>query len=481
MTSISTAESGSDADLARRRAVLIVLCLVQFMLNLDDNVVSVALPTVRDDLGFTTAGLAWVVNGYILAFGGFLLLFGRVADLLGRRRVFLGGVALFGVASVLCGLAQEPWQLVAGRFIQGTGAAMASPAALALLTLLYPGAGERAKAIGIWGATAAVGATSGLVISGALTGFASWRWVFLINVPVVVVASVLLPRWVAESRSGRRTRVDVAGAALITGAPVLLVYGLLRVSETGWGEVGSTMAMIGAVLLAVAFVVVERRTDEPLVPLSFLACRPRAVAGGATLLFSAAFYAMAFLLMLHLQTVLGYGPFTAGLAYLPFGAGILIGMWLSSRAVNRLGERAALVTGLLVSAAGLVLMSGIDGLDSYASGVLPALLVTSIGCGMSLPALAVTALTGTTEDDAGIGSAVFSSVQQLGGALGLAILVTLASRRGDSIDARQAATQAFSYALTIAAALVGLAAVLIATMLRTRSTRSPYEPDRTER
>ncbi|MGW6699083.1 MFS transporter [Nocardia sp. NPDC055049] len=476
MTSISTAESGSGADVARRRAVLIVLCLVQFILNLDDNVVSVALPTVRDDLGFTTAGLAWVVNGYILAFGGFLLLFGRVADLLGRRRVFLSGVALFGVASVLCALAQEPWQLVAGRFVQGTGAAMASPAALALLTLLYPGAGERAKAIGIWGATAAVGATSGLVISGALTGFASWRWIFLINVPVVVVASVLLPRWVAESRSGPRTRVDVVGAALITGAPVLLVYGLLRASETGWGELGSTMAMIAAVLLAVVFVIVERRTEEPLVPLSFLAFRPRAVANGATLLFSAAFYAMAFLLMLHLQTVLGYGPFIAGLAYLPFGAGILAGMWVSSRAVNRLGERAGLVTGLLVSAVGLVLMSGIDGHDSYASGVLPALLVTSIGCGMSLPALAVTALTGTTADNAGIGSAVLSSVQQLGGALGLAILVTLATRRGDSsagsIDARQAATQAFTYALTIAAALVGLAAVLIATMLRnhTRET-----------
>ncbi|MEV0768598.1 MFS transporter [Nocardia salmonicida] len=470
MTSISTADAASGAGVARRRAVLVVLCLVQFMLNLDDNVVSVALPTVRDDLGFTTAGLAWVVNGYILAFGGFLLLFGRVADLLGRRRVFLCGVALFGVASVLCGLAQEPWQLVAGRFVQGTGAAMASPAALALLTLLYPSARKRAAAIGIWGATAAVGATSGLVISGALTGFASWRWIFLINVPVVAVALVLLPRLVRESRSGRRVRVDIAGAVLITGAPVLLVYGLLRASETGWGETGSTMAMIGAVMLAVAFVIVERRADEPLVPLAFLAFRPRAVANGATLLFSAAFYAMAFLLMLHLQTVVGYGPFAAGLAYLPFGAGILVGMWLSSRAVDRLGVRAALTTGLLVSAAGLLLMSGIDSQDGYVSGVLPALLVTSLGCGMSLPALTVTALTGTTEDNAGMGSAVLSSVQQLGGALGLAILVTLATGRGDSsadsIDAPQVATQAFSYALTIAAALAGLAAVLIATMLR---------------
>ncbi|MEU4710919.1 MFS transporter [Nocardia salmonicida] len=480
MTSISTAESASAGGAARRRAVLIVLCLVQFMLNLDDNVVSVALPTVRDDLGFSTAGLAWVVNGYILAFGGFLLLFGRVADLLGRRRVFLSGVALFGVASVFCGLAQEPWQLVAGRFIQGSGAAMASPAALALLTLLYPGARERAKAIGVWGATAAVGATSGLVISGALTGFASWRWIFLINVPVVVAAMVLLPRLVAESRSERRTRIDISGAVLIAGAPVLLVYGLLRASETGWGGAGSTAAMIGAVLLAVAFVAVEKRTDEPLVPLSFLAFRPRAVANVATLLFSAAFYAMAFLLMLHIQTVLGYGPFTAGLAYLPFGAGILAGMWVSSRAVGRFGARPAIVAGLLISAAGLLLMSGIDGHDSYVSGVLPALLVTSAGCGMSLPALAVTALTGTNGDNAGIGSAVLTSVQQVGGAVGLAILVTLATRRSDtlaeSIGAEPAAVQAFSYALTVAAALVGLAAVLIATMLRSRPSTFAATP-----
>ncbi|MBW0272553.1 MFS transporter permease [Nocardia sp. MH4] len=472
MTSTSTADAASVRGNGRRRAVLIVLCSVQFMLNLDDNVVSVALASVRDDLGFGTAGLAWVVNGYILAFGGFLLLSGRVADLVGRRRVFLSGVALFGVASVLCGLAQQPWQLVAGRFVQGTGAAMASPAALALLTLLYPGARERAKAIGIWGGTAALGATSGLVISGALTGFASWRWVFLINVPVVLAALVLLPRLVAESRSERRTRIDIPGAVLITAVPVLLVYGLLRASETSWGDVGSTVAMIAALLLAIAFVIVETRTSEPLVPLSFLAFRPRAVANGATLLFSAAFYAMAFLLMLHIQTVLGYEPFTAGLAYLPFGAGILAGMWLSSRAVNRLGDRWALVTSLLISAAGLLLMTGIDRADTYTWGVLPALLVTSLGCGMSLPALTVTALTGTTEDNAGIGSALLSSVQQLGGAVGLAVLVTLATRHSDAlsgtVDTQQASTEGFAYALTVAAILVVLAAVLIATMLRNR-------------
>lgn len=474
MTSISTVAPASGRGVSRRRAALIVLCLVQFMLNLDDNVVSVALPSLRDDLGFGAIGLAWVVNGYILAFGGFLLLFGRVADMVGRRRVFLSGVALFGAASVLCGLAQEPWQLVAGRFIQGTGAAMASPAALALLTLLYPDGRERAKAIGIWGGTAALGATLGLVISGALTGFASWRWIFLINLPVALAALVLLPRWVAESRADSRARVDIPGAVLAAGVPVLLVYGLLRASETGWGHAGFMVPIIAAALLAVLFIAVETRTAEPLVPLSFLAFRPRAVANGAILLFSAAFYALAFLLMLHIQTVLGYEPFIAGLAYLPFGVGILVGMWLSSRAVNRLGERWALVVSLPTSAAGLLLMSGLGPHDSYATGVLPALLVTSLGCGMSLPALTVAALTGTSEENAGIGSAVLSSVQQLGGAIGLAVLVTLATQRSDalagSVDPAHAATAGFSYALTIGAALVVLSAILIVTMLRNRAT-----------
>lgn len=343
----------------RRPPALIVLCFVQFMLVLDDTVVSVALPSIQDDLGFSTAGLAWVVNAYFLAFGGLLLLSGRAADLLGRRRVFLAGVALFGAASLACGLAQEPWQLVAGRFVQGAGAAMASPAALALITLLFPGPDERAKALGVWGGIAGLGGTLGLVISGALTGLASWRWIFLINLPVALFALALLPRLVAESRASHRARIDVPGAVLGTGALISLVYGLLETGESGWGHAASVVPLVLAVVLAVSFLAVETRTAEPLVPLGFLASRIRAVANGTTLLFSAAFYAMAFLLMLHLQTVLHYGPLTAGVAYLPYGGGILAGMWLSSRAVARLGIRLTLVTGFVTSSAGLLLLSGV--------------------------------------------------------------------------------------------------------------------------
>ncbi|GAB2925647.1 MFS transporter [Streptomyces mayteni] len=475
MTAVSTTTGAHP--FGRRGPALVVLCFVQFMLVLDDNVVSVALPSIRDQLGFDTAGLAWVVNAYFLAFGGLLLLFGRMADLLGRRRVFLTGVTLFGAASLLCGLAQEPWQLVAGRFVQGTGAAMASPAALALIALLFPGAEERAKAFGIWGGIAALGGTMGLVVSGALTGLASWRWIFLINLPVALAAVVLLPRLVPDSRAGHGARLDVPGAVLGTGALVSLVYGLLRTGESGWGDPAAFGPLVLAVLVALVFVVVEARTAEPLVPRSFLTSRIRAVANGATLLFSAAMYAMAFLLMVHLQTVLGYRPLTAGVAYLPYCAGILAGMWLSSRAVVRFGLRPALVMSFLISAAGLLSLSGVAPSDGYASGVLPGMLATSLGSGLALPALTVAALTGTTEENAGLGSAVLSSVQQVGGAVGVAVLVALATSHGDALAAQdgplRAATRGYSLALTVGAALLALGAVLVATSLGRNRRASP--------
>lgn len=467
-----TSASALDATTGRRRSALIVLCFVQFMLVLDDNVVSVALPSIRDELGFSAAGLAWVVNAYFLAFGGLLLISGRAADLLGRRRVFLSGVALFGAASLACGLAQEPWQLVTGRFVQGAGAAMASPAALSLITLLFPGPEERAKAFSIWGGIAGLGGTLGLVISGALTGLTSWRWIFLINLPVAAAALVLLPRLVAESRATRQARLDVPGAVLGTGAVLSLVYGLLQAGESGWGDSAVAGPLLLAVVLAVSFLAVESRMAEPLVPLSFLSFRTRAVANGATLLFSAALYAMAFLLMIHLQTVLGYGPLKAGVAYLPYGAGILAGMWLSSRAVIRFGMRRTLVVSFLISSAGLLLLSDVAPNDSYASGVLPGMLVMSLGCGLSLPALTVAALTGTTEENAGLGSALLSSVQQIGGAVGVAVLVTLAARRSDAVadstSPLHAATEGYSLALIVAAALLALGALLIATLLGNR-------------
>ncbi|MEJ3749101.1 MFS transporter [Actinomycetes bacterium KLBMP 9797] len=467
----------SPAATDRRRAALVVLCFVQFMLTLDDTVVSVALPSLRDDLGFSSPGLAWVVNAYFLAFGGLLLLAGRAADLLGRRRVFLVGVALFGVASLGCGFAQQPWHLVAGRFIQGAGAAMASPAALSLITLLFPGTGERARALGIWGAIAALGGTTGLVVSGVLTDLTSWRWIFLINLPVAAVALALLPRLTAESRASHRARLDVPGALLGTAAVLSLVYGLLQAGESGWTDVAVIAPLLLAAVLAVGFLVAEARAVEPLVPMSFLADRTRAVANGATLLFSAAFYAMAFVLMIHLQTGLGYGALEAGIAYLPYGAGILVGMRLCAPAVLRMGMRGTLVLSFLISSAGLLLLSGVAAGDPYPTGVLPGMLVTSLGCGLSLPVLTAAAVTGTTEENAGLGSALFSSVQQVGGAVGVAVLVTVAERHSDALaGSPRSAADGFSLALTVAAAILALGAILIAALLRTRRQASASDP-----
>jgi EmrB/QacA subfamily drug resistance transporter len=456
------------APATRRRAALAVLCFVQFMLVLDDTVVSVALPSLRAELGFTRAGLAWAVNAYFLAFGGLLLSAGRAADLLGRRRIFLIGVALFGAASLACGLAQQPWQLVAGRFTQGAGAAMAAPTALSLITLMFPGTAERTRALGIWGAIAALGGTAGLVISGVLTDLASWRWIFLVNLPVAAVALVLVPRLVTESRADHRVRLNVPGTILGTAGVLSLVYGLLRSGDSGWDDTTVVAALLLAAVLAAAFLAAEARAAAPLVPKSLLADRTRAVANGATLLFSAAFYAMAFLLMIHLQTVLGYGPLQAGLAYLPYGAGILAGMGLAAHAMTWMGMRWALVSAFLISSAGLLLLSGVAPGDPYPAGVLPGMLVTSLGCGLALPALTAAAVSGTTGENAGLGSALFSCVQQVGGAVGVAVLVTAAERHNDALGASLPSTGAgFSYALTIAAGLPVLGAVLLAALLRT--------------
>ncbi|WP_097955404.1 MULTISPECIES: MFS transporter [unclassified Streptomyces] len=461
----------------RRQAALVVLCFVQFMLVLDDTVVNVALPSIRSDLGFSTTDLTWVANAYFLAFGGLLLLFGRLGDLIGRRRVFLWGVILFGAASLLCGLAQEPWQLVAGRFAQGAGAAMASPAALALITLLFPGRKERAKALGIWGAIAGLGGTTGVVISGALTGLASWRWIFLINLPVAVLALVLLPRLVGESRTDRPTRLDVPGALLGTGAVVSLVYALLQTEQGGWSDLSVVAPLLLGIALGALFLLVEARTADPLIPLSFLSVRIRAVSNAAGLLFAAAFFSLSFLLMLHLQTVLGYGPLKAGFGFLPYGAGILTGVWCSSRVVVRFGLRWALVLAFLISAGGLLLLSGVSPNDSYAIGVLPGMLVVSFGSGLGFPALAIAGVSGTDEENAGLGSAILSSVQQIGGAVGLAVLVSVATRRSeeltDSVGPSRAATEGFSLTLTLAAGLLVLGAALIAVLLAKDSAAQP--------
>lgn len=453
----------------RRGYALAVLCCVQFMLVLDETVVNIALPSIRQDLGFTTTGLTWVVNAYVLAFGGLLLLFGRAADLLGRRRLFLGGVALLAVSSLGCALAQEPWHLVAGRFGQGTGAAMTGPAALALITLLFPGRAERAKALALWGGIAGLGGTAGLVLSGALTGLASWRWVFLINLPMAGAALVLVPLLVAESRAERRGPLGAPGALAGTGALVSLVYGLLRAAESGWRDPGSAAALLLAAALAGAFVAAEGRSASPLVPRRFLADRGRAVANGTILLFAAAFLAASFLLTLHLQTVLGHSPLTAGLAFLPYGGSVLAGVAVSSRMALRFGTRAAVAAAFSIGAAGLLLLAVAVPHGGYLAGVLPGMLLAGFGSGIGFPVLTMLAVSGTTEEDAGVGSAVPTAAHQVGGAIGVAVLVGLAARRSAAAaeggDPLYALTAGFSLAFGVSGAMLAVGGVLVAALL----------------
>ncbi|MEU5974173.1 MFS transporter [Streptomyces sp. NPDC047315] len=463
---------------SRRTAALVLLSFVHFMLVLDDSVVNVALATVRDDLGFGTAGLAWVVNAYFLTFGALLLPGGRAADLLGRRAVFVVGVSLFGAASLACGLAQEPWQLVTGRFLQGTGAALASPAAMSMITLMYPGEGERAKAMGVWGGVAALGGTTGLVVSGVLTDLLSWRWAFFINVPIAVGALLLAPRLLPGGRPAHRPRIDVPGALLGTGALLALVNGLLRTAEAGW-DPQTAVSLLLALVLGAAFLAVEARTAEPLVPLAFLAVRVRAVAYGTSLLFTAAFFALTFLIMLHLQNVMGYSPLKAGMAYLPYAAGVLTGVWLSARTVARFGVRPPLVVSFVVSAIGMLMLSRVSEGDGYAAAVLPGVIVVSVASGLGFPALAIAAVTDTTERDAGLGSALLSSVQQIGGAVGIAALVSLAASQGDPVHGSgDAATDGFALAMVVAAGFMTLGAVVIATLMPGRAP-TEGQPDGT--
>ncbi|MGV9311415.1 MFS transporter [Streptomyces sp. NPDC003691] len=452
---------------------MLLLSAVHFMLVLDDSVVNVALATVRDDLGFGTAGLAWVVNAYFLAFGTLLLLGGRAADLLGRRTVFTAGVLLFGAASLLCGLAQEPWQLIAGRFAQGAGAALASPAAMSLITLMFPGGRERAKAMGVWGAVAALGGTTGLVVSGVLTGLLSWRWAFFVNLPVVVVALLLTPRLLPAAPPVRGARIGLPGAVLGTGALLALVHGLLRGAEHGW-DIRAAGPLLLAPVLGGAFLLAESRSAAPLVPPGFLAVRERMVAIGAALLFTAAFFALSFLVMLHLQNVLGYGPLRAGLGFLPYAAGVLAGVRLSSWAVPRFGVRTVLTVAFPVSAAGLLMLSGITVASTYPTGVVPGVLVASLGSGLGFPALAIAAVAGTTEEDAGLASALLGAVQQIGGAVGIAALVGVAARHGAVADAGgdpAAATDGFALAMRVAAGVLLAGGALVAALMpRGRTT-----------
>ncbi len=426
----TTAAAGADP---RRWSALAVLALVQFIIVIDNTIVNVALPHIQRDLSFTGGGLAWVVNGYMLTAGGLLLLGGRIGDLVGYRRMFLAGAAVFGLASLASGAAVSAQMLVVSRFAQGAGEAMASPAALALIAVLFKG-GERAKALGIWGSLGGLGSIVGVLLSGMLVQWSDWRWVFFINIPFALAAIVLVPRVLADRPRGLPgQRLDVAGAVLITGGPTLLVDGLLNAASHPWGATGTVVPIVAGGACLLAFVAVESIVAHPLAPLGFFRDRSRVTTNLVSALMTGVMAGMFLLLTLYQQEVLGYSALRTGLAYLPFCLAFAPGFGISALVMGRAGTKVALVLAFVVSAAGMVLMARITVTGGYAGQLLPAMLVLAVGLGMGFPAAQNASLAGTTEETAGLASGVQTAAMALGGSLGVAVLVTVASRAAATV------------------------------------------------
>ena len=418
----STERAREGAAIDRRWLALAALAVAQFMVFLDETVVNVALPSIKADLGFSQATLSWVVSAYIVVFGGLVLLGGRVADLFGRRRVFLIGTAVFGGASLLDGLASSQGMLLGARVLQGVGAALATPAALALVTVLFPVRTERVKALAIWGALSGLGFAVGILLGGAITEALSWRWVFLINVPVALVSLFVVPRLVSESRISSRRGFDFAGAGAVTIGLTTLVYALVKAPAYGWSSLTTHVLFAGAAGLLAAFVVIERRSATPLVPSGFLAQRRALVPNLLQLLLGVSGISSLFLLTLYTQQVLGYSPLKAGVAYLPLAAGVAAATAIANQLVGRVGPRPLAAAGLGIASVGMTLLGHASVAADYASQVLPALVVLGLGAGLSFVAITTAALAGVEDDTAGLASGLLSTTVQIGGALGVAVL-----------------------------------------------------------
>ncbi len=410
---------------------LVLISTVQLMVVLDASVVNIALPRIQGDLGISDANLTWVVTSYAIAFGGLLLLGGRMGDLLGRRRVFIGGVLVFALASLLGGIAQTEWQLFSARALQGAGAAAASPTALALITTTFPAGPQRNRAFAVYAAMSGAGAAVGLILGGALTEV-SWRWTMLINVPIGLLVAFLAPRFLGESRP-QPGRWDLPGAVTATVGLVALVYGFNHKAQvdpvTGapatWTELLTLGPIVGGVLLLVAFFVIEARSPHALLPLRIVTNRTRAVSFVVMLIVGAAIFSMFLFLSLFIQDVMGYSPLRSGVAFLPFTAGIVVAAQVASALIARMDPRWIAGTGGALSVLAMWGYSRLEADSSYATGLLPWIVVQAVGMGLLFVPLTLTAVSGVDKADSGVGSAVLNTVQQVGGAIGIAVLGTV--------------------------------------------------------
>ncbi|MFF2200122.1 MFS transporter [Streptomyces sp. NPDC058145] len=403
---------------------LTVIAACQLMVVLDATIVNIALPHIQDALKFSTTDLTWVVSAYTLTFGGLLLLGARAGDILGRRRVFMAGILLFTFASLLGGLAQEPWQLLAARALQGVGGAIASPTSLALITTTFPEGPERNRAFGVFAAVSAGGGAIGLLAGGMLTDWLDWRWVLFVNVPIGLLIAFLAPLYISESER-HPGRFDIAGALTSTVGMASLVYGFIRASEEGWRD-GLTLGSFGAsVVLLLAFVLIELRAKEPITPLKMFADRNRSGTYVIMLSLAAAMFGMFFYIVLFVQNVLGYSAIKAGLAFLPVTFAIAVGAGLSQRFLPTLGPKPFMMTGSALVVTGLVWQTFITPDSSYLGGVLGPMLVFGFGMGLNFVTVTVTAVSGVAQHEAGAASGLLNATQQVGGSLGLSILTTV--------------------------------------------------------
>ncbi|MEU6060406.1 MFS transporter [Streptomyces sp. NPDC047097] len=409
---------------ARAGLALAVIAACQLMVVLDSTIVNIALPHIQDALSFSTTGLSWVLSAYTLTFGGLLLLGGRAGDVLGRRRVFMTGILLFTAASLLGGFAQEPWQLLAARALQGVGGAIASPTSLALITTTFPEGPARNRAFGVFAAVSAGGGAIGLLAGGMLTEWLDWRWVLFVNVPIGLLIAFLAPRCIRESER-HPGRFDVAGALTSTGGMASLVYGFIRASEEGWRDALTIGSFVAAVILLAAFAVVERRAKEPITPLRMFADRNRSGTYVIMLSLSAAMFGMFFFIVLFVQNVLIYSPIEAGLAFLPVTAAIIVAAGLAQRLLPVLGPKPFMVSGAAITGAGLFWQTFVSPDSTYLGGILGPLLLFGFGMGLNFVTLTLTAVSGVAPHEAGAASGLLNATQQVGGSLGLSILVTV--------------------------------------------------------
>ncbi len=465
--------SAPTAPRDARWPALYVLCAGMLMIILDGTIVTVALRSIQSDLGFSQADLAWVVNAYLIAFGGLLLLAGRLGDLIGRRRVFLGGLALFTLASLLCGLAGSQAMLIGARFAQGVGGALSSAVILGMIVTMFPTPREQAKAIGVYSFVASAGASIGLLAGGVLTQALDWHWIFFVNVPIGLLTGVLALRLVPDEPGiGLREGADVLGAALVTGALMLGVYTIVQAGSHGWGSAETLAQAAVSLALLAAFVWRQATAARPLLALRLLRSRNVSGANVVQVLLVAGMFSMFFLGALFLQTVLGYDAVETGLAFLPVSLGIgALSLFAAPRLGARFGPKATLLGGLTLMLAGLLVLFEQADVGAAYVDVLPAFLLVGVGAGLGFPSMMTLAMSGATASDAGLASGLVNTTQQVGGALGLAVLATLATERTDAVRAGgagplQALTEGYQLAFGIGAVLLGAAIAVALGVLR---------------